>query len=322
MNAEKDGTAWRWIGPGETGVLIQRSDEASEPGGWQRRESFPANDVRVETVRRVPISYEPYFDGGGRRLTVVPVPRSVRWPLGEDALPGEREGLHAFRDSDETGCVVVPEADARDRNALLEFASHETSLLLVVAFGGFSPRASSAAGTLGSDLPWSIELPRSNVVCVTGSGAASAALFIAGRLERADPVAWRTGSGSVPRRRTPVGSVEPRTMSAFSRLEKQLEETGTLARLFDWRRSAGLRRSIDRGTRWIVFAPDHPFVFRRVEREVRTFLHDLSVDGILPARSSTSARVECRALEGDRGRVRLEVDVELAPARASAGDEF
>ena len=89
----------------------------------------------------------------------------------------------------------------------------------------------------------------------------------------------------------------------------------SLASLREWRRYSGIRRSIDYGSRWVLFEPNHPILLRRVEREARGFLHSLVKRGVLAPGRASEIEVRCEPLPaaeaGPGGRIRLVVQVPL-----------
>ncbi|HLU46809.1 MAG TPA: hypothetical protein VK116_01955, partial [Planctomycetota bacterium] len=144
--ASDDAGGLRWLGPGSTGLVVRDSRDASDEGGWFRRRELGAAEAFAEGDADPDASIlAPYFLAGGRRITLVPVPRELRFPLGEDAAPGERHGIHAFRDSDDVGCAIVPELDDRDIDAALAFARENPWLLSILACGGFGVSPSSTS---------------------------------------------------------------------------------------------------------------------------------------------------------------------------------
>ena len=78
----------------------------------------------------------------------------------------------------------------------------------------------------------------------------------------------------------------------------------------EWRLWWGLERSLDLGSRWVLFEANHRLIWGRLEREARAFLHDLSFDGILPPWGSAGWEVRCDPVSGEEGRVRFRVIVD------------
>jgi hypothetical protein len=251
----------------------------------------------------------PFFEAGGEELTLLPVPRDVRWPLGEDGEAGEREGLFALRDGEDVGMVVVSDVDPRDAELVEGFAAHERDSFFVGVLAP-SSRGDRGAAKLGSDVPAGrlvgsgspirLEATRENVLWVEGEGALAAALSIAGRLDAEDAMLSSIGC-----RRSPALIEGTELARAFD----AVESSGLLDDLRRWRLGTALRRSLDHGSRWVVFAPNHPLIWRRLEREVRAFLDRLAADGILPLGAVRGATIRCRPSSGGSGRVELEVSL-------------
>ncbi|MGQ9592765.1 MAG: hypothetical protein ACUVYA_21005, partial [Planctomycetota bacterium] len=79
-----------------------------------------------------------------------------------------------------------------------------------------------------------------------------------------------------------------------------------------FRRLQGLRRSLEAGTRWVLFERNGPLLWRALEREIGAFLGRLREAGLLePETPGGSFRVRCGPL-----------DAEGSPADAAGADLF
>ena len=53
------------------------------------------------------------------------------------------------------------------------------------------------------------------------------------------------------------------------------------------------------GSRWVLFEPCLPSVWRQLEREVRAFCHELALEGLLPPWGGKDLEVRCEPRTGD-----------------------
>ncbi len=240
-----------------------------------------------------------YFAGGGGPCVVVNLPpldqvpperRAALW-LGEDGGPGYRTGLSAILDREDVGTIAVPGLrDGPLRRRLVSFVEKQEGLFLVLDTQprdeGEAPPACDRAAEVGE---WSR---------VPGGPAAPGGPHLA-ELEAAD------FSEDRPERalRALGGRGHPTLGKRFPSVEA-------------WRAWEGLRRSIDQGTRWIVFEPNGAHLRRRVEREVGAFLERLFRLGLLEGKTAEEAyRVRCEpsrsAERPAEGLLVLQVDVRL-----------
>jgi hypothetical protein len=90
-----------------------------------------------------------------------------------------------------------------------------------------------------------------------------------------------------------------------------------LGNLWAWRRWEGLRRSLDLGTRWLLFEVQDRRLRARVEREVTAFLHTLTDAGLLertreqPGYDIRSRSVVRKTHKGAQGCLEINVRVAL-----------
>jgi hypothetical protein len=242
-------------------------------------------------------SLEGFFEHGGARCLVLADPRfrntEPGW-LGEDAGPGSSSGLFALAEREEVGTVVLTGGlAARMQDSLLWLASRRDDLLFVVeGWGG-----SEATGGCSS-----LRFPRPNVLALgepEEDRDVAAPGVLAAWLESAD---FQVEPGFAGRPEPPLRGVRP--VDAL--------------RLRAWRRLQGLRRSLDLGTRWVLFELNHPLLWRRMEREVTAFLRRLERAGFLARRSEPAPfRVRCGPTGGPERpqgetEIVLEVQVRLS----------
>jgi len=216
---------------------------------------------------------EGYFEAGGGACVVLCDERfqDASW-IGEDAGLDCRTGLHALLDREDIGAVGIlrgGEGSALEREkVVLGLAERHPGVLFVLESGSAPP---SPLYSL-----------RPNVYLLDSLRLSAGALL--GHLEAAD---WRP---ALPYRRRP--DVPPAGLCAQD-----------LADLLRWRRGCGLRRSIDLGTRWVVFEPSHPLLWRSVERDVAAFLGRLERWGFFEAGrvGAAGVLVHCAPRPGPKG---------------------
>lgn len=220
---------------------------------------------------------EEFFEHGGRCCRVLADPRfrdtEPGW-LGEDAGPGYSSGLFELVEREDVGTVVLTGRFApRMQDSLLWLASRREDLLFVVE--GWE-------GASGGGGEPALRFPRSNVVALVepeegGDGVSPGAL-----------AAWLE---STDFQEEPAFAVRPEPPLPGVSADDAL-------RLRAWRRFQGLRRSLDLGTRWVLFELNHPLLWRRVEREVTAFLRRLEKAGFLARRGGqASFSVNCGPTE-------------------------
>ncbi len=231
--------------------------------------------------------------------------------IGEDGGPGQRSGLCAAGDLEDCGTVVVPGCvETSLLRALADFVAARPSLFLVVEERGDAPSVAAVIDELlagreasGSERPGDPR-ERVGVVPAPATGAPSGAYPSGariGRLERYDfdPARPR----GFPPRDTDVATLG-----------------GRWPALGAWRRWEGLRRSLDRGTRWSVLEIDDGFLCARIEREIAAFLRGLASAGFFGGSGVEDPfDVCCRAAQSEErqgltARVTVEVRVRLDAA--------
>jgi hypothetical protein len=213
-----------------------------------------------------------FFEAGGSAGYFLPVSQNPSEWLGEDGGPGERTGLFAAADIDEVGCVVLPSLPGVIRDDVLRFAECRPQLLFLV-------------GERGSR---GLSFDHRNLVRVMQSeGGGRGAAWWAGFFESTDYRPSRSGERGKEARACDSIVSDRKALSGLSGGSDVIETVRI------WRLREGLRRSLDWGSRWVVFEPDHPFVRRRLEREVRAFLHELALEGVLAPWGGPDLDVRC-----------------------------
>ena len=192
--------------------------------------------------------------------------------LGEDGGPGERTGLYELAGSGEAGTLVLPSAGSAVIPLLERFALRHPQVLLCCEIS--SDR--EEAGLL-RPLP---NLALLSGGSVDGQGAAA----LAGQLCARDFFPLRTPTSI---ERPGLGFCGVAGME-----ENSLFSRSALRSLASWRRWQGLYRSLDDGSRWAVFELASKAMARRLERELRAFLHSLVIDGFLPFRNGFELEVK------------------------------
>lgn len=185
---------------------------------------------------------------------------AASWWLGTDEGPGYRGGVHALAERDDVGTIVVTEpCPARILGAILDLAESRPDVLFLLEESMEAQEPTAAAGSGDAVL----RMPRRNVAVLTRSSPDALGLgALAGYLEACD------------------FAMDPPYRPAPAPPPPWLPERESL-QLRAWRREAGLRRSLDMGTRWVVFEPNGPFLWRRVERDITLFLRRLEARGFL-----------------------------------------
>jgi hypothetical protein len=226
-----------------------------------------------------------FLENGGNSCIILEGPPSAagRLPgLGEEGAPGQGTGLHALAELEEVGAVaIVGSLSALEREQVLAFAQRRRDLFFFLEERGLEaeePRLSllrlrDNAAALRWRPPAAFEAGRR----AAGGGLGKLAAYLEAsdfrfheefRSARAEPPAWL--------------------------------ETSVALELQAWRRRAGLRRSLDLGTRWVLFELNHPFLWRKVEREVRAFLRQLQRRGFLkPGEGHSADSVVCAGEPGE-----------------------
>ena len=252
-----------WVGCGKTALVVV--DDSLGQG-----EGSPADSVVREFTGNGGADYllEIVSGLGEGALELEAMDRI----MGEDGGPGERTGLYELAGSGETGTLVLPSASSAAIPLLERFALRHPQVLLCCEIS--SDRED--AGLL-RPLP---NLALLSGGSVDGQGAAA----LAGQLCARDFFPLRTPTSIERPGLGLCGVAGMEENSLFSR--------SALRSLASWRRWQGLYRSLDDGSRWAVFELASKAMARRLERELRAFLHSLVIDGFLPFRNGFELEVK------------------------------
>jgi len=258
------------IGGGHSGPEVAGTPTTREPLRMRCSDDLPGM-ARADSGSGLVRALRDFFEAGGKECLALDDPRledpTVPW-IGEDAGPGYRSGVYALADSEDVGTVILAgRCTPRVVEWVLELARRKPDVLFLL--GAESP----------AELPPpepSFSLVRRNAGVLHGPERAAPGLgAVAAVLEARDFRAELPFAGP---------SMEPPPW--ISRRD--------LLRLEAWRRVRGLERSLDAGTRWVVFELNHPFLWGRVEREVTLFLRRLETMGfVAPGRGQPTFEVAC-----------------------------
>ena len=213
---------------------------------------------------------ERYFAAGGREAWVAvtgrdesalpPNPGRVFQDrsLGDNTSASSLSGLYALAETEAVGVLALETPPRALRQELLSLAEQRRDLLFVLERRDASKTRKTvealgaAAGGLDGVEALGLTFLAPNIVEATD------AAVLCAWLERLD---FRPGARPMP--------PEPAANADY------------LMRLQAWRRCEGLRRSIDWGTRWLLFELHHSRIWRRAEREVYGFLYSLGRAGLV-----------------------------------------
>ncbi len=252
-----------WVGCGKTALVVV--DDSLGQG-----EGSPADSVVREFTGNGGADYllEIVSGLGEGALELEAMDRI----LGEDGGPGERTGLYELAGSGEAGTLVLPSAGSAVIPLLERFALRHPQVLLCCEIS--SDR--EEAGLLR---------PFPNLALLSGGSVdGQGAAALAGQLCARDFFPLRTPTSIERPGLGLCGVAGMEENSLFSR--------SALRSLASWRRWQGLYRSLDDGSRWAVFELASKAMARRLERELRAFLHSLVIDGFLPFRNGFELEVK------------------------------
>jgi len=248
----RGGATLSWVGPGVTAFALAAESQGtgSKGRGAPRRcpnlaafEGWAGGEVGTELEESVgEEALGDYFDSGGRGCVVLQDSRLMQsgW-LGEEARAGSSSGIYALADVDDVGLIVVLGAGASGtEGGVVELAKRRPDLFFLLE-----------GAEDASDQP---RFLRSNVAVLRPSGTTLGGL--AAYLESVD---FTEDPPFSSLRIAPPGSLR----------------AADCLRMEAWRLQAGLRRSLDLGTRWMVFEVNYSLLWRRVEREITGFFHRL-----------------------------------------------
>ena len=323
----------RWRGAGCPFFVGDAGVEDSTPIRVDSRDEFLRQFVSSERqesdVLTFQRSVEGYFLCGGRSCYVLSIPglNQLRGSelrellLGEDGGPGCRTGLHCVADLDEVGTLAAPGVSSREvQDCLIAFA-HERptrALLLEPSVTG-QPSLQTDDGSVSVALRDRMAclqdvFPLDDGTAIAPSGPVLGAIE-ARELDSETLCFRRPSFGERGRAGDPGGTLP----DWFERLPVSAVTAGValigdrFGTLRSWREWEGIRRSIEFGTRWLLYDVYDPLTGGRVERELRDFLFALYDAGLLGGRRASEAfRVRCTALpRGDRWKLKLELRVRL-----------
>jgi hypothetical protein len=245
---------------------------------------------------------EAYLEEGGGPCVVLNLPqpdslpaelRASAW-IGEDGGPGRRTGVLGLLDREDVGTIVVPglrDPDLR-RRLLSSLEGREDRFLVLEEVPAEAPLP--AASLPAVSLPAvSLSFSAADRTALAPGGPRGCGRLLAA-LERADF-----------RDERPEGAIRALCGEGHPTL-------GSRGSAEDWRIREGLRRSIDLGTRWVVFEPDGDLLRRRVERELSAFLDRLRRLGLLAGKTPEEAfRVRCGSRPAGRGEGLLAIEIDV-----------
>lgn len=300
-------SALRWRGAGEIAFLgslrFTGGDDAPEAAASDEAgpRRLAAGDRIDATLRSgagpdAITAAEAFLGAAGRACVVAHGAWVEALAPAKAATPAEaaRTALSALAERDDAGMIVlIGDSAGQARDLALEIAARrEDIFILIEARGGDAPSLALAgenAATMRFP-PGYADAPRDLGLLV--------ASLEAGDFSEEKPFLERTA-------RSGAGADPLRGVSKRERDAMRL-----------WRRKEGLRRSLDRGTRWALLEANRPFLRRRIEREVTAFLRRMEDLGLLDRAAGFS--VECSRAGGaaESGRIELDVKARLAPLEA------
>lgn len=314
--AEGDAPSLHWLGAGLPVFIgeIGRGTERTPVrlGGREDLDSqFPPGGIGNEICRRVVMDF---FAAGGEACHVFNSPgfdsiadeHAAAEFLGEDGGPGYRSGLFSLGDLEDGGTMVVPgDLVPVLQRVFVEYVARRHRLALVLEATSRCPHPETLLADIASNLgdDGFPEDPHQRIVWHQ--------LMSTGNDEDTSPslgalVAW---------------SCRPEFNARIQRPTAMVDDLKTIGGAFHtlraWRFWAGLRRSLDLGTRWVLFEIQDAFLAGRLDREVRAFLYRLYTGGLFGRRTPDHAfRVSCTrstidSPRGPTGSLALEVGVTL-----------
>jgi hypothetical protein len=300
-------SALRWRGAGEIAFLGSLGSVGGE-GPPQPEGPDEAGPLRIAAGERVDASLrsgagadaiaaaEAFLEAGGGACWVAHGAWAGGLGTAKGTSPPEmaRAALAALADRDDAGTIVLlGDAAGQARELALETAARRDDIyILIEGRGGDAPSLVPARENAAT-----MRFPPGYADALRDIGLLAASLR-AGDFSEEMPFLHRSarrGAGA-----DPLPGVSTRDREAI--------------RL--WRRREGLRRSLDRGTRWALLEANRPFLRRRIEREVTAFLRRMEDLGLLDRGVGFS--VECSRGGGaaESGRIELDVKACLAPLEA------
>ena len=206
--------------------------------------------------------------------------------FGDDGGPGMRTGMFRLFDIEDLTTIVFPRPlPSQHLSRLLDIARERTERFFLLASG-----VSSEPDARGPEVG-------SSEACESGQELRfllpNVALYAP---DHPSAPAWARDVGVVA---AWLHTSDSDGGSCVFNPSRSLPASFVRAR--EWRVAEGLRRSIDVGTRWLVFEPLDPTLCRRVEREVLAFLYRMRNRGLVRERRG-GFRVRCRMVELESNR--------------------
>jgi hypothetical protein len=199
---------------------------------------------------------ERFFQAGGERCLASGLDLAGRGSW--------RSHLASLAEREDAGTIAVLGAEAGLREWLLDLAAKRPDLFLVFESAAAPAPAAGRQPPAGEGRVdrFALHLLRENVAIASGAPGTAGE-------ERAAEIGRLLGylEAATFREEEPFASSRLEPPSWLAAADRAAIES--------WRFQEGLRRSVDWGTRWVVFGPHHPLIWRAVEREVAAFLHRL-----------------------------------------------
>jgi hypothetical protein len=309
------GAVEREEGPGDVPRGPEGPIRAAPPGGID-------DALRSGAGADAAAAVDGFLAGGGKECLVAHASwaEGLRSGRGRAEVDAASAAVAALAERDDAGTIVLLGESARSaRDLALDLASRREDVFILMEGRGGDPRAAEAAAAERGPGSPSLSLARENAAVARfppgfrdgpREMGLLAAYLVTSDFSEEEPFlpGWRArparGGGASP------GGAAPAWIGERERAALEL-----------WRRGEGLRRSIDRGTRWVLFEASRPFLRRRVEREVTGFLRRLADLGLLERGAGFTVECSRAGAPGESGRIEVRVEALLAPvpARVRAG---
>ena len=295
-------TALRWCGAGEIAFLgsLRSASGDDAPESAASRDEGPVRLATVDDMEAAlragadaAAAAKAFLEAGGGACIVAHAAWAEVLGAGKGTAPADaaRAAFAALAERDDAGMIVLlGDAAGQARDLALDTAARrEDIFILIEARGGDAPSLIPARDNAAT-----MRFPPGYADAPRDLGLLAASLRV-GDFSEELPFRDRGRGGG-----DPVMGVSRRARDGM--------------RL--WRRKEGLRRSLDRGTRWALLEANRPLLRRRVEREVTAFLRRLEDLGLLDRGAGFS--VECSRAGGaaEAGRIEVDVKARLAPLGA------
>ncbi len=297
-----------WIGPGRTQRLLWSahvdSSEALQEGDADSSEALQEGDADSSEGAEDGAATD---EGGEEEVAMgtaevwIDASNAARW-IGEDGGAGARTGLASLLDDEEIGAAVLPPTRSDSLSTVFHFAMANPTFFL------FVPAADSSSGE-------HVELsrPLENVALVRAPKSSKSAVEHVDEL--IDVIVSRDFEPTVAARADARSSRTSREQAAGEQdYEGWSHVDDEIIAILAWRRRRGLDRSIDFGTRWVVFESALPSLVRSVDRDLRGFLRQLALDGLFRRRGGWDVYVGFvqDAHDEQEGRLVVRVSAELS----------